>query len=103
MRNIFFILICCATLLTACSARKVESVSFISSVNARTLTVAKVAKAKVLKKKPIVEVNNKGCQNPDFLKQVTLGYQGWFSAKGDGVSNVWKHWSPYTRCSSFSV
>lgn len=35
------------------------------------------------------------CQSPNFLKQVTLGYQGWFSAKGDGVSNTWKHWSPY--------
>jgi len=39
--------------------------------------------------------HEKTCQNPDFVKQVTLGYQGWFAAKGDGVSNTWKHWSPY--------
>ena len=35
------------------------------------------------------------CHNPDFIKQVTLGYQGWFGAKGDGVGNAWKHWSRY--------
>jgi hypothetical protein len=33
------------------------------------------------------------CQHPDFLKQVTLGYQGWFSAKNDGISQHWNHWS----------
>ena len=95
--KINFLLIFYVVLLTACSAQNIESLSFISSVNADTLTTTQAAKAKILKKKPIIEESNKSCQNPDFLKQVTLGYQGWFSAKGDGVSNVWKHWSPYKK------
>jgi hypothetical protein len=50
---------------------------------------------KISKRKTVIAPNKLGCINPNFIKQVTLGYQGWFSAKGDGVSNTWKHWSPY--------
>ncbi len=32
-----------------------------------------------------------------FLDKVTVGYQGWFTAKGDGSPvNAWTHWSPTT-------
>lgn len=50
--------------------------------------------------KIIAEPKAATCQNPDFIKQVTLGYQGWFAAKGDGASNAWKHWSPYNTVPS---
>jgi len=41
------------------------------------------------------------CHHPaSFIRQVTLGYQGWFAAKGDGVTNRWRHWSPYNTTPS---
>ncbi len=42
--------------------------------------------------------NKTACTKPvEFSRQVTLGYQGWFAAKGDGISNQWHHWSPYNE------
>ncbi len=82
-------------LLSACSPINRENIS--SQTYSQTNSYQPTKIKKTIRATPSDKAE---CRNPDFVKQVTIGYQGWFSAKGDGVSNVWKHWSPYKKIPS---
>lgn len=74
-----------------------SSCSFVNTESKSNPKKNNIESARLSKTKNKAEPEKTECRHPDFIKQVTIGYQGWFSAKGDGVSNEWKHWSPYSQ------